>query len=126
MPEFFPKNPFARWWHSAGFAARGVMYTYKTQPNFRIEMWCALIALCLSVWLGVGLPIVALCCGMVLALELINTALEALTDLVSPEFHPLAGVAKDAAAGAVLVASGAATIVGAVVLLPPLWMRLFG
>lgn len=124
MPELSPKNPFARWWRSAGFAARGVMYTYKTQPNFRIEVWCALTAMTLSIWLGVGLPIVALCCGMVLALELVNTALEALTDLVSPEFHPLAGAAKDAAAGAVLVASGGAAVVGGTILLPALWNKL--
>ena len=61
-----------------------------------------------------------------LALELVNTALEAVVDLASPGLHPLAKVAKDAAAGAVLIASAGALVVGLVLLLPPLWKALGG
>ncbi|MBA2692520.1 MAG: diacylglycerol kinase family protein [Rubrobacter sp.] len=53
--------------------------------------------------------------ALVMAMELVNTAVEAIVDLVSPEFDPLAKIAKDAAAGAVLVASIGAAIVGAIV-----------
>jgi diacylglycerol kinase len=57
--------------------------------------------------------------------ELINTAIEHTIDLVSPEIHPLARIAKDTAAGAVLVAALFAVLVGAVVLGPPLWNAFF-
>ena len=59
-----------------------------------------------------------------LAVELLNSALEALTDLVSPEHHPLAGQAKDLAAGAVLVTAIGAVVVGLLILGPPLWVRI--
>ncbi|WP_291427079.1 diacylglycerol kinase family protein, partial [Deinococcus sp.] len=69
---------------------------------------------------------IMLCCTLVLSLEIVNTALEALTDLASPEIHPLAKVAKDAGAGAVLIASCGALLVGLVVLGPPLWGAVSG
>ncbi|MCD0169831.1 diacylglycerol kinase [Deinococcus sp. 23YEL01] len=113
-----------RWWRSARFAWAGVRHAYGTQANFRIECWAALVALGLCVWLRAPLAPVALACALVLSLELLNTALEAVVDLVSPEWHALAGVAKDAAAAAVLLGSGGALIVGLSVLLPPLLARL--
>ena len=110
-----------RWWRSAGFAWAGIAHSYRTQPNFRIETWAAVLALALTVWLRAPLAPIALACALVLALELVNTAVEAVVDLVSPEPHPLAGVAKDAAAAAVLLASLGAVVVGLAVLGPPLW-----
>ena len=61
-----------------------------------------------------------------LSLELINTAVEAVVDLASPQLHPLAKVAKDAAAAAVLVAAAGALLVGLVTLAPPLWRWVTG
>ncbi|AAF11643.1 diacylglycerol kinase [Deinococcus radiodurans] len=110
-----------RWWRSAGFAWAGIAHSYRTQPNFRIETWAAVLALALTAWLRAPLAPIALACALVLALELVNTAVEAVVDLVSPEPHPLAGVAKDAAAAAVLLASLGAVVVGLAVLGPPLW-----
>ena len=118
-----------RWWRSAGFAWAGVRHSYRTQPNFRIETWAAAAALSLALWLRVPPAPVALACALVLALELVNTALEAVVDLVSPQPHPLAKVAKDAAAAAVLLASFGALVVGLSTLGPPLWAwvrRVFG
>lgn len=109
-----------RWWCSAGFAWAGVRHTWSTQPNFRIEVWLGLIASGLCSALRVSPAPVLLCCGLVLGLELVNTAAEALTDLISPGWHPQAKLAKDAAAGAVLVASVVSVLVGLAVLLPPL------
>ncbi|MFC4455729.1 diacylglycerol kinase [Deinococcus sonorensis] len=114
-----------RWWRSAGFAWAGVRHAWLTQPNLRIEAWLALLALVLAICLQAPLAPILLCCGLVLGLELINTAVEAVVDLVSPEQHPLARVAKDCAAGAVLVGSAAALLVGVVELLPRL-LRLLG
>ena len=59
-----------------------------------------------------------LCIGLVIAAELVNSAIERVVDLASPEQHPLAGQAKDLAAGAVLVCAMAAVIVGILVFLP--------
>lgn len=109
-----------RWLRSAGFAWAGIAHTYRTQANFRIEVAAAGIASALALALDASLAPILLCCTLVLSLEIVNTALEALTDLASPEIHSLAKVAKDAAAGAVLVASAGALLVGLVVLGPPL------
>ena len=81
-------------------------------------------ALALAAALGVSLLPILFACALVLALELLNSALEAALDLVSPDPHPLAERAKDAGAGAVLVASALALLVGLVHLGPPLWARL--
>lgn len=114
-----------RWWRSAGFAWAGVVYSYRVQANFRIEVWAGLLALALAALLRVPLAPILLSCALVLSLELLNTALEAVVDLASPGLHPLARVAKDAAAGAVLVASAGALFIGVVVLGPPLlaWVQ---
>jgi diacylglycerol kinase len=63
--------------------------------------------------------------ALVGALELVNTVVEVVVDLVSPEYHPLAKIAKDVAAGAVLLAAACAVVVGALILLPPLGTALF-
>ncbi|MDV6373015.1 diacylglycerol kinase [Deinococcus arenicola] len=110
-----------RWWRSTGFAWAGILYSYNSQANFRIEVWAGVLALIAAAFLRAPLAPIALACALVLSLELVNTAVEAVVDLASPELHPLAKVAKDAAAGAVLVASAGALVVAAVVLLPPLW-----
>ncbi|WP_309573323.1 diacylglycerol kinase family protein [Deinococcus sp.] len=115
-----------RFWRSAGFAWAGVRHAYVSQANFRVEVWCGFLALLTAVWLGVAVSPIVLCCALVLSLELANTAVEATVDLVSPEWHVLAKVAKDAMAGAVLVASVGALGVAAALLLPALLHRLFG
>ncbi|GGR30000.1 diacylglycerol kinase [Deinococcus ruber] len=113
-----------RWLLSAGFALRGVAHAWRTQPNFRIEVVLGLIALAFSLWLHAALPPILLSIGLVLGLELLNTALEAALDQLHPGRHPAIGAAKDAAAGAVLVASLCTLLVGAVELGPPLWAKL--
>lgn len=113
-------------WRSLGWAINGLKRTFMREPNFRRELLIGALAVALAAWLRApAAPILAMC-GLVLTLELLNSALEAVVDLASPEQHPLAETAKDAAAGAVLVASVASVAVGLVVLGPPLWQRLFG
>lgn len=87
--------------------------------------WIHLTATCLVVTAGflVGLTrgewiAIVLCIGMVIAAEAFNTAIERLVNLVSPEWHPMAGEVKDIAAGAVLICAIAAAIVGLIVFLP--------
>jgi len=89
-------------------AARGILYALKTQLNMRIHCLAALAAL-VSAWLlrvsKLEFLWVILAIFLVLVTELLNTAVEIIVDLVSPEYNPLAGVAKDVAAGAVLLAA---------------------
>lgn len=105
-------------------AARGVVLGLREEANLRVQLAAALAALALSLWLGTGTGLVLLCCGLVLAAELVNTALERLADAVAPAPHPLVGAAKDAAAGAVLISAITAVLVGLVALGPALLERL--
>ena len=101
------------------YALSGIAYAWRTQRNLRIQAAIALIAAIVFVALRLpplGLAILALTFAFVLAMEVMNTALEALVDLASPQVHPLAKAAKDAAAGAVLISAGAAVLVGALLL----------
>ncbi|ADY26972.1 diacylglycerol kinase [Deinococcus proteolyticus MRP] len=110
-----------RWLKSAGYAWAGVQAVYRSEANFRIEVWAAVLALTLTLVLGAPLAPILLACALVLSLELLNSAVEAVVDLVSPQPHPLAKVAKDAAAGAVYMAALFAVLVGLSVLGPRLW-----
>jgi len=102
------------------FAWQGLAYAWRSQRNFRIEVVLAALALAAASWLGVDPVPILLLIGLVLTLELLNTALEAVVDLASPAEHPLAKAAKDTSAAAVLVASLVALAVGAVLFLPPI------
>ena len=93
---------------SFGYAIRGIGYGARTQRNLRIHLVALLTVICFNSMAQLSVThwcIELLCCMLVLSLELVNTALEAVCDKVSPERHPLIGHAKDAAAGAVLVAA---------------------
>ena len=103
-----------------GYALEGLAYAWRTGPNFRLEVAIGAVAVLLGLGLGVNLAPVLLAVGLVLGLELLNTALEAALDLLAPNPHPLAKAAKDTAAAAVLVASLAALLLGLYLFLPPL------
>ena len=93
--------------NSFRYAFRGLLLCLKTQRNLRLELAAALwvIAAALALELSGGeLAALLLCCGLVLSLELMNTAMEFTVDLCCPKPHPLAKAAKDAAAGGVLPA----------------------
>lgn len=107
-----------------GHAGRGVWLALRREANLRIELSVGILALALAWWLGAPMVPVVLASGLVLAAELFNSALENVVDLASPDRTELAGAAKDMAAGAVLIASGCALLVGLAVLGPPLLVRL--
>lgn len=112
--------------HSVRYATNGFLHAWREQPNLRIECAVALAAILLAFWLGSGLVPVLLASALVISMELLNSAVEAVIDLVSPTRHPLAGAAKDLAAAAVLVTSAGAFLVGLAVLGPELLRRLTG
>lgn len=110
-----------------GHAFRGWGHVLKTQQNAWIHSLIASMVIAMGVWLELSThdwAIIVLTIAMVFSAEFINTAIEAVVDLASPNRHPLAKVGKDVGAGAVLVAALAAVIVGLLVLGPPLWSRL--
>lgn len=102
-------------------ALRGAHHAARTQPHLRIQLLMAAGALLLAAWAGVTaleLAYLAAVIGLVLAAELMNTAVEMLTDLLQPDEDHRAGAVKDTAAAAVLVAAILAAAGGGVVLLP--------
>ncbi|HEX7021344.1 MAG TPA: diacylglycerol kinase [Trueperaceae bacterium] len=119
-------NRLSRLVLSFGYALAGLRDAWRHSRNFRIEATIGIAALVLAWWLDANAVPVLLAGALVLGLELVNSALEAVVDLVSPGRHPLAGRAKDLAAGAVLLAAVNAILIGLLVMGPPLWERLFG
>ncbi len=106
------------------YAFLGVWHVLRTQRNARIHLSVALVVIALGLWLGLSRTewaIIVLTIGLVLAAESFNTVAEAAVDLATAEFHPLAKIAKDVAAGAVLLTAITAVIVGLLILGPPLW-----
>ncbi|MEL7039292.1 MAG: diacylglycerol kinase family protein [Cyanobacteria bacterium J06592_8] len=110
------------------YAWTGVAYAYKTQRNFRIHTIIGTLAISLGIVLhlsAVKLAVIGLTIGAVMAMELLNTAIESVVDLtVGQSYHELAKIAKDCAAGAVLIFAIAALLVAIVLLLPPLFVQL--
>ena len=104
-----------RFWRSFHHAFDGIMYATRTQPNMRAHLIISPLVLLAALILRIGRDYVVdlvIIIAVVLALELLNTAVEAIVDLLTVTHHPLAKTAKDAAAGAVLIASVAAVVVG--------------
>jgi diacylglycerol kinase (ATP) len=106
------------------YAWMGITYAFQTQRNFRIHTFMGMIALSLGLWLrlpAVELTVIGITIGLVLAMELLNTAIEAVVDLtVKQTYHELAKIAKDCAAAAVLISAFAALGVAACLILPKL------
>ena len=114
-PRGFRRIAESKFWSSFHFAFQGIVYSAKTQPNMRVHLFIAAAILLATLYLRLERAYVVeiiILIAMVLALELLNTAIEAIVDLLTVAHHPLAKIAKDAAAGAVLMASLAAIVVG--------------
>ena len=106
---------------SFGFAVEGISYLIRTQRNARIELAVGLVVLIVAVWVRVTpveWALLALTTAIVLALEALNTALELIVTLASPERHPLAKAAKDVSAAMVLIAAIGAVLVGIAIFRP--------
>lgn len=110
-----PKN----WLESLNCAIEGILYVAKTQRHMRYHFITAVAVLLLSLFLNLSwieFSILAFCITLVLFAEVINTAIEVTIDLISEEFHPLARIAKDVAAGAVLLAAVGSLAIGYIIL----------
>lgn len=111
------------------YAFEGWWYVIRTQHNAWIHAIITLLVLLLALWLRLppqDWAVLILTIMVVWVAEFTNTALEAIVDMTKPDPHPLAKVAKDVSAAAVLVGSLGAVLVGLLLLGPPLWARLAG
>ncbi|MDP1717217.1 MAG: diacylglycerol kinase family protein [Burkholderiales bacterium] len=115
--------------HSFVYAIRGLATLVASQHNARIHALATILVIAAGLLFRLtsaewGLIVLAITCVWVA--EALNTAIEFLVDLVSPDTRPLAAKAKDVAAGAVLVAATGAVIIGVLVFGPKIWNLLHG
>jgi diacylglycerol kinase (ATP) len=115
-------------WFSLRAALAGVWYTLRTQPNAWIELGALLVVVGAAWGFGVSAvewALLGLAIFLVLALEAVNTAVEATIDLLSPGYHPLAKIAKDTAAGALVWAVLGSIFVAAAIFGPRVFALIF-
>lgn len=106
------------------YAWAGFIYAFVTQRNFRIHTVVGSVAIALGIFLGlkpIEIALIGITIGLVMGMELLNTAIESVVDLtVGQTYHDLARIAKDCAAGAVLVSALVSLLVAGLLLFPPL------
>jgi len=114
---------------SFGYSLAGWLYMLRHQKNTRIMSVASVVVMAVALWLQVnalGLALLVMAITMVWMGEFVNAAVEAVVNLLSPDYHPMAKVAKDVASAAVLLGVVASVIVGLLILGPPLLQRLSG
>lgn len=110
-----------KFFESFKYATRGVIYIFKTERNFRFHVGVGLVIVVLMIYFHVSQSqavFLTYAIGSVLILEIINTVLERVTDILKPRVHPYAAVMKDLMAAAVLIAAIGAVISGVLILGP--------
>lgn len=115
------KRGLKRFFNSFKYSFDGLRYAYKYEQSLTIHFVVAFFVVVAGLWLKINLTEWLLCLllmGVVMATELINTSLEAVIDLVCPEIHPLAKIAKDTASAAVFVFSAVAFFSGLIIFVP--------
>jgi len=108
-------------------AFEGMGHVLHTQPNAWIHAVISIAVIVLGFWMSLDIyswAVIILTMALVWVTEFSNTAIEAVVDVARPDHHPLAKVAKDVSAAAVVIAALAAVIVGLLVLGPPLWEQI--
>lgn len=114
---------------SLGYALAGWLYMLRHQKNTRIMSLASIVVFVVAFWLqidNIGWAVLIVAITGVWMAEFLNAAVEAVVNLASPEFHPMAKVAKDVAAAAVLLGAVASVLIGLLILGPPLLAKLSG
>lgn len=104
-------------------ALRGIIWAFTTQPNFRVHLSLAACAILLGFFLKITyaeLTILVLVIVFCLGVEMVNTSIEAMTDLITTEYRQNAKIAKDVAAGMMLLTAAGAVVVAGLIFLPRL------
>jgi diacylglycerol kinase len=119
-----PGGEWAKFIAGFGYAFSGLWYAIRTQRNMRVHLALALLAIILGIILrisAVEFALIFVAITAVFIAEMFNTVFELCVDLASPEYHPLAKIAKDVSAGAVLLNAILAVIIALFVFVPHLW-----
>lgn len=106
------------------YAARGIKVVFSSETNMQIHIVVAALVLIFGFVFKISIMewiVCLLCIGLVFGAEMMNTAIENVVDLASPDLHPLAGKAKDIAAGAVLLCAIISVIIGLLIFEPKVW-----
>jgi len=122
-PEQYSYKISRNRWVSLGYALAGWLYMLRWQKNTRLQAVASAIVFGLALALQVSfteMAVLILTISMVWMAEFINAAVEAVVNLASPDFHPMAKVAKDVAAAAVLLSAVTSVLIGLLILGPPL------
>ena len=114
--------------HTISFrnAFAGIFWAVKTQPNFRVHLFLSIAAILLGVYLritSVEMMIIVFTIILGLTAEMINTSIEAMTDLITTEYREKAKIAKDVSAGMMLIAAVGAVIIAGIIFIPYLQTR---
>ena len=122
-------NPYKNrtFFDSFFYAFQGVCTVFQEERNMRFHVFSTVVIMLLSFFLSLSLNEwlwILLVCFLVLVMEIWNTVIENVVDLVSPDFHPLAKKIKDMAAAAVLFTSIFSIVVGLIIILPKIILRL--
>lgn len=106
------------------YACRGIKVVFLSETNMQIHIVIALLVLIFGFMFKISIAewiVCLLCIGLVFGAEMMNTAIENVVDLASPDLHPMAGKAKDIAAGAVLLCAITSVVVGLLIFGPKVW-----
>ena len=115
------KYSIKRFFKSFSYAFIGIIEALRTEQNLLFDFIYAILTIILGIILklsAIEFAIVILAIGLVISLEMVNTAIEYVVDMAMPEIHPLAKIGKDVAGGAVLVSAFMAFVVGIIIYLP--------
>lgn len=111
------------------YAFDGLKYAFKYEQNILVHTLATILVIIAGIFFKISLTewlVLALIIGLVIATELINTSIEATIDLITKEVHPLAKIAKDTAAAAVLVFGLTAIVIGCIIFLPKILVLIGG
>jgi diacylglycerol kinase len=125
LPPLHQKNSWAKFIAGFGYAFSGLWYVFRTQINMRVHLAIAILAILVGLILRISaieFAMIFITITNVFLAEMLNTVLELCVDLASPQYHPLAKIAKDVSAGAVLLSAIFSVIIGLFIFGPHLWM----
>lgn len=123
-----PKIGNGSWKETFKNALAGCWYAFTTQKNFIVHFTLSFLVILLALWLDVPYErflFLLLAVFLGLSVEMINTIVEKVIDLITQEYHPLAKIIKDLSAGAMLIISVGIAVIAFLVLFPPLWQKFF-
>ncbi|HLI88453.1 MAG TPA: diacylglycerol kinase family protein [Ktedonobacteraceae bacterium] len=124
LPQRPQRGELAKFIAGFGYAFSGLWYALRTQRNARVHLILALLAILLGIALHISaieFAMIFVAITAVFIAEMVNTAVELCIDLASPGYHPLAKIAKDVAAGAVLLSAILAVVIALFIFVPHLW-----